>query len=426
MKCKEIQKQENVNLQLKNKKKQRLKEKGITLIALVVTIIILLILAGVTLNRALSEDGLFSKARNAAEKYKKAQEDEVELISEIGKEMNNEYVGAKVTGYEPKAVTINIGIETSGIGTEDSVDAEGNNIEKDEKGNQEFTTDIDMQWRIWDYDGTTLRIISEKPTKQRLALKGATGYNNGVWAINEICRKCYSSEEDGISVANLKRSDIEKISTYDYTRYKHKAGDWNEITDNTEGESIIHYGETKTYDTNFKSPIMWSKYDIKWSYEYDTETKKSIGDPSCGDIWEDEFGFMSEGGTGSTGKDTKFKQTYYAHDYKENGSEFINEKYYSLIFGDEKRTGLDAYWLAGRYANVTSTMCGFGINLVGEETGKNLVYGYSVYTSEGDIRIPSFSLRPIVSINLKNSGYDLIKDTDSKDEVRYKLVKKEV
>ena len=40
MKVKEIQEQENVNLQLKSKKKvQKLKEKGITLIALVVTIL---------------------------------------------------------------------------------------------------------------------------------------------------------------------------------------------------------------------------------------------------------------------------------------------------------------------------------------------------------------------------------------------------
>ena len=52
------------------------KQKGITLIALVVTIVILLILAGVTINMALSENGLFSKARNAADQYKKAQDDE--------------------------------------------------------------------------------------------------------------------------------------------------------------------------------------------------------------------------------------------------------------------------------------------------------------------------------------------------------------
>ena len=48
----------------------KLKEKGITLIALVVTIIILLILAGVTLNIALSENGLIKKSKEAVDKQK--------------------------------------------------------------------------------------------------------------------------------------------------------------------------------------------------------------------------------------------------------------------------------------------------------------------------------------------------------------------
>ena len=64
-------------------KKKSLQERGITLIALVVTIIILLILAGVTLNMALSQDGLFSKTQEAADKYKKAQEDEELEIEKI-------------------------------------------------------------------------------------------------------------------------------------------------------------------------------------------------------------------------------------------------------------------------------------------------------------------------------------------------------
>ena len=64
-------------------RKKSLQERGITLIALVVTIIILLILAGVTLNIALSDGGLFSKTQEAAEKYKQAQEDEELEIEKI-------------------------------------------------------------------------------------------------------------------------------------------------------------------------------------------------------------------------------------------------------------------------------------------------------------------------------------------------------
>ncbi len=49
-----------------------MKERGITLIALIITIIILLILAGVTINLILGENGLFNTAKQAGEDYKQA------------------------------------------------------------------------------------------------------------------------------------------------------------------------------------------------------------------------------------------------------------------------------------------------------------------------------------------------------------------
>ena len=49
--------------------KQKLKnEKGITLVALVITIIVLLILAGVTLSMVMGDSGIFGKANSAKEK----------------------------------------------------------------------------------------------------------------------------------------------------------------------------------------------------------------------------------------------------------------------------------------------------------------------------------------------------------------------
>ncbi len=69
-------------------RKVNYKEKGITLIALVVTIIILLILAGVTLTTALSQNGLFQRAKIAGENYKKAEADETEKLGEVEKEID--------------------------------------------------------------------------------------------------------------------------------------------------------------------------------------------------------------------------------------------------------------------------------------------------------------------------------------------------
>ena len=68
------------------------KEKGITLIALVVTIIILLILAGVTLSLALSENGLFDKTKDAAEEYQSQANNETNIVNYIY-DLVNEYDG---------------------------------------------------------------------------------------------------------------------------------------------------------------------------------------------------------------------------------------------------------------------------------------------------------------------------------------------
>lgn len=58
------------------KKKNESSIKGITLVALVVTIIVLLILAGVSISLVFNSDGLFSKANEAASRYNQAKEDE--------------------------------------------------------------------------------------------------------------------------------------------------------------------------------------------------------------------------------------------------------------------------------------------------------------------------------------------------------------
>ena len=56
---------------MKNKEIQK-KQAGITLVALVVTIIILIILATITLNATLREDGLINQAKNAKLEYRAA------------------------------------------------------------------------------------------------------------------------------------------------------------------------------------------------------------------------------------------------------------------------------------------------------------------------------------------------------------------
>ncbi len=60
------------------------KEKGITIITLVITIIILLILAGISIAALVGNDGLINKAKKAKSDYENAQEEELAMLDEYG------------------------------------------------------------------------------------------------------------------------------------------------------------------------------------------------------------------------------------------------------------------------------------------------------------------------------------------------------
>ena len=66
-----------------NKKLKNKQEKGITLIALVVTIVVLLILAGVSISLVLSNSGVISKAKDARDQYAEAQTNDEKQLNEV-------------------------------------------------------------------------------------------------------------------------------------------------------------------------------------------------------------------------------------------------------------------------------------------------------------------------------------------------------
>ena len=70
-----------MNLKTNNKRTQ----KGITLIALVVTIVVLLILAGVSLNAIFSENGIINRAKNAQNKMDQATQNDLIELNELDK-----------------------------------------------------------------------------------------------------------------------------------------------------------------------------------------------------------------------------------------------------------------------------------------------------------------------------------------------------
>ena len=84
------------------KQKEKLKEnKGITLIALVITIIVLLILAGVSIAMLTGENGILSQAAKAKEETEKAQANEAAILDEYNKFLNNA-IGGTAGGTTPE------------------------------------------------------------------------------------------------------------------------------------------------------------------------------------------------------------------------------------------------------------------------------------------------------------------------------------
>lgn len=199
------------------------KEKGITLVALIITIVILIILAAVTIN-AVIHDGFIGVAINGTQNYAKEQYREVDEVSKLADKLNdaidkingggNDETGeitaeklkmqiGKYVNYKP----------TSGEYPKSTLDTYSGST-----NNEKFTTDESLRWRIWNVTDDTLYLISDKsPTtggvnNGKLELVGALGYNNGVTLLDEMCEACYTNNDyEGIKVQNLKVEDIADV-----------------------------------------------------------------------------------------------------------------------------------------------------------------------------------------------------------------------
>ena len=96
--------------------------KGITLIALVVTIIVLLILAGVAINLTIGNNGIFTRAQNATQKWEEASKNEQNELAQSADIIDNYlnssfediYFNTKITEMMGAKI-LNIGINTIGI-----------------------------------------------------------------------------------------------------------------------------------------------------------------------------------------------------------------------------------------------------------------------------------------------------------------------
>ena len=118
-------------------KRSYLKQTGITLIALVVTIVVLLILAGVSINAIFGNSGIIEKAKEAQNRMNNAQESDLNALNDLDKWINNQVNGTTGGNNNPPTPTEKPLITDSSLTSNDRTSGESTTvIAEDKNGNQ--------------------------------------------------------------------------------------------------------------------------------------------------------------------------------------------------------------------------------------------------------------------------------------------------
>ena len=217
---------------IKTAKKQKLKEsKGITLIALVITIIVLLILAGVAIATLTGDNGILKKAGDAKTQTEQAKEDENLKIAIAGSYGTDGKLNLKDLKDNLENQGINYDKNNTGFPLEVTVNGEKKKI--DENGNVtvklESVADSKTKGTVFD-DVTTLEDTYGNQVKVpkgfKIASDSATEVTGGIVIEDATYTKTIGSQfvwipvgtgENAIKKANKETVEIE-LGRYDFTK----------------------------------------------------------------------------------------------------------------------------------------------------------------------------------------------------------------
>ena len=105
-------------------------------------------------------------------------------------------------------------------------------MDKNGYGDQTFTTDTILGWRILKVTNKILSLVKEQPVHTNFSLTGQSGYNNGISELNSICMALYSNSKLGAVSRSIKEEDLIAENIFSNPQYL-----W-----------IATYGEETTYD----------------------------------------------------------------------------------------------------------------------------------------------------------------------------------
>ena len=237
-----------------------------------------------------------------------------------------------------------------------------------------------LKWRILNINEDTGKIdIVADPTATTVKFYGATGYNNGVYALNDICEQLYSNKAKGITARSINLEDMEKNLTP--TGFAER----NKYTLNG-----VQYGTTKTCTEGYSYYPNYYKNEIGSGVDVAKDKANTIIQPdikNAVDPYKESTysKTLTSGYTQAPTKNLTVTQTHYnisidSINYGAASSVLYNSKY---------------YWVASRYVYTYSSNAYFGLRIADTSMGNS-----DLFTSNHDSHMSlSCSLRAIVSLD---------------------------
>ena len=331
--------------------------KGITLIALVITIIVLLILAGVSIAMLTGDNGILTQARRAANETENASQNEAAILDEYNNILNNWVSGGTVS--IPEGLEIGSTVHYDPNGTY-STDEEGRNpLSETYSGSTENPDSISSSsdefnidtWKVFDINESTgeVTLVPQSSTYSAggyIYLKGAQGYNNGVKILNDACSALYGDSSKGITARSINITDIEGKMTSAALQQAHSSP-YGEQVSNAYTQSNSYY------------PSMYAQEILNGA----NGTQSSSGLEMS-----EQTSLIEPGENNGTipGNGLRPIQTYWYGDnsFMQGAFETATNgtSYYNLLMPDGANT---YYWVASRCVDTNSDYCFFYVKSVG-------------------------------------------------------------
>ena len=285
----------------------------------------------------------------------------------------------KIVSYTPNTPSTGYDLSTakSGYGSAQTID-----------GTYDPTT-----WKIMEVDenGNITKLLGIGA--KTVSFQGSTGYNNGVYLLNDICKSRYGNTSLGATARSLNIEDIESRmnSKGIAARNAYKAG-------------TVQYGTTRKYTGSYtKYPAIYAqeKYSgvdvsdvadgtqvITGSVDTTAQGKMNPNGKSGSDNIYTTLPETSET-TGPSKTNLTCTQTYY--NVSQSSSYYDDANFYNMIFG----TGT-YFWLASRYVycNSSNSNAYFGLRIV----SSSALGGYYLFNSRGSSYGDDYRVAPVVSL----------------------------